>query len=174
MCEAMMFINDKKIKSTKSKYVKYFVWAFLVIGTIVAFITYGGIEEIDFFAGNDNGWIFLTEPYRYAIYFGVILLAFVMQLTLGNRGFCNSICWMAPFMIFGTKLSNLLRLPRLQLKPFKETCTGCNLCTKKCPMSLDVKTMVKSANMRNSECILCGECIDACPKNSISYALRVK
>jgi len=39
-------------------------------------------------------------------------------------------------------------------------------------MSLDVKAMVEAANMKNSECILCGECADICPKKTIKYTLK--
>jgi len=79
---------------------------------------------------------------------------------------------MAPFMIIGTKVSDLLKLPRLRLKLNKESCISCKQCSKKCPMSLDVKIMVETANMENCECILCGECIDICPKKSISYIFK--
>jgi ferredoxin len=33
-------------------------------------------------------------------------------------------------------------------------------------MSLPVEEMVKKNNMQEPECILCGSCIDTCPKNS--------
>ena len=36
-------------------------------------------------------------------------------------------------------------------------------------MSLEVSLMVQKENMDNSECILCGECIDVCPKKVIKY-----
>jgi NAD-dependent dihydropyrimidine dehydrogenase PreA subunit len=135
---------------------------------------YGGIDEIDFLAGLEGGWIFLLAPYRYAIYFGVLLLALVLQVTLGKRSWCQCVCWIAPFMIMGTKVSDWLKLPRLRMKADKDTCTGCKLCSKKCPMSLDVKAMVESANMKHSECILCGECADICLKKSITYAFNSK
>jgi polyferredoxin len=134
----------------------------------------GGVNEIDFFAGTVRNWIFLTAPYRYYIYFGVIFLIAALHMFVGKRAFCHCVCWMAPFMIIGTKMSDWLKLPRLRLKPNQESCNGCNLCSKKCPMSLDVKTMVETANMQNAECILCGECIDICPKESITYAFNNK
>ena len=150
--------------TAKLRLIKYVVWALLVAATIVSFISAGGISEIDFFAGLYGGWKFLTAPYRYAVYFGVLLGALVFQLVLGKRSFCQCACWIAPFMIIGTKMSDLFRLPRLRLKADKESCTCCKLCSKKCPMSLDVMEMVKAANMKNAECILCGECVDVCPK----------
>jgi ferredoxin-type protein NapH len=41
-------------------------------------------------------------------------------------------------------------------------------------MSLDVNGMVKLARMENSECILCGTCIDGCPKKVIRYSFSAE
>jgi len=172
--ECMMRISDKRVKGTKINIVKYFIWVPWILSIVAMFLLYGGLEEIDFFAGTVDNWIFLTDPYRYAIYFGVILLIAVLHLLVGRRAFCHSVCWMAPFMILGTKLSDLLRLPRLRLRSNQDNCISCKLCSKKCPMSLDVMMMVKTANTKNSECILCGECIDVCPKKAISYTFSNK
>ena len=174
LSECLMQINNKKIKNNKLRAVKYFIWVFLVIATIISFICAGGINKIDFFAGLEDGWIFLSAPYRYAIYFSVLLGLLSLQLTQGKRSFCQCFCWMAPFMIIGTKISDLLRLPRLRLKVANSDCTGCKQCTKRCTMSLDVMDMVKAGKMANSECILCGECVDVCPKKSISYIFESK
>ena len=173
LSECLMQINDNRMKNSKLRAIKYIIWVLLVIATIFSFMWAGGISEVDFFAGLEDGWIFLFAPYRYAIYFGVLLgaLAFV---PLGKRSFCQCACWVAPFMIIGTTVSNWLKLPRLRLKSNKDICNGCSLCSKKCPMSLDVKAMVETANMKNSECILCGECIDICPKKSISFTFKNK
>ena len=167
--ECLMQINDKKLDNNKLRVIKYFIWLFLVIATIASFIWSGGINEIDFFAGLENGWIFLFAPYRYAIYFGVIFGMFALQLTLGKRSFCQCFCWIAPFMIIGIKISDFFKLPRLRLEAAADSCIGCKQCTKKCLMSLDVMEMVKEAKMKSSECILCGECVDVCPKKAISY-----
>jgi len=167
--ECMMRVSDKRIKNAKINIIKYFIWVPWILSIIAMFILYGGIEEVDFFAGTVGNWIFLTEPYRYAIFFGVIFLVAALHLLVGRRAFCHCVCWMAPFMIIGMKVSDLLRLPRLRLKSDAGSCIRCNQCTKKCPMSLDVKLMVETAKMTNSECVLCGECVDICPKKSIAY-----
>ena len=36
-------------------------------------------------------------------------------------------------------------------------------------MSLDVNGMVQKRAMESSECILCGTCVDVCPKDVIHY-----
>ena len=172
--ECMMRVSDKKVKSTKINIIKYIIWVPWLAAIVVLFVRSGGINEIDFFAGTVDNWQFLIAPYRYWIYFGVILLMVVAHLLVGNRATCHCVCWMAPFMIIGTKVSDLLRLPRLRLKANRDSCIGCKQCSKKCPMSLDVKTMVETANMKNSECILCGECVDICPKKSIAYTFDNK
>ena len=172
LSECLAIINDKEVKNIKLRLIKYIVWAFMVVATVASFIWAGGISEIDFLAGLGDGWVFLLAPYRYAIYFGVLFGALSFAVMLGKRSFCQCACWIAPFMIMGTKLSDWLRLPRLRLKPDADSCVGCKWCTKKCPMSIDVMAMVKTENMKNSECILCGECVDICPKKSISYSFK--
>ena len=172
--ECMMCVSDKRIKSTKINLIKYIIWLLWVLTVIAFFVRAGGINEIDFFAGAVDNWIFLYAPYRYMIYFGVILLITILHLLVGKRAFCHTVCWMAPFMVIGTRISDWLALPRLQLKQNQNTCIGCNQCSEICPMSLDVKVMVETANMKNSECILCGECIDICPKKTIAYTFKNK
>jgi polyferredoxin len=174
MQECMMRVSDKKIKNAKINIVKYIIWVPWLLTIVVFFVRAGGVNEIDFFAGTVDNWNFLIAPYRYMIYFGVILLIAVLHLIIGNRAACHCVCWMAPFMIIGTKVSDWLRLPGLRLKSNRDSCAGCKQCSKKCPMSLDVKTMVETENMKNAECILCGECIDCCPKQAIRYSFKNK
>jgi polyferredoxin len=77
---------------------------------------------------------------------------------------------MAPFMILGRKLRNAVNWPALRLKADKEACISCKKCTRNCPMSLDVNGMVQKETMENSECVLCGSCVDVCPKDVIRYS----
>ncbi len=78
-------------------------------------------------------------------------------------------CWIGPFMIIGRKISNWLRIPSLRLKPENKKCIDCKRCNLTCIMNLDVSNLVQHGNMEDSNCILCGECIDECPKNVIHY-----
>lgn len=37
-------------------------------------------------------------------------------------------------------------------------------------MSLDVNAMIQDTEMENTECILCGTCIDVCPERVLFYS----
>ncbi len=73
-------------------------------------------------------------------------------------------------MALGRKLRNLGNWPALRLKAVIERCINCQRCTQACPMSLDVNGMVQRGVMEHSECILCGSCVDTCPKKAIGYS----
>jgi polyferredoxin len=77
---------------------------------------------------------------------------------------------MAPFMVIGTKIRNLLHLPGLHIAPDSSKCVSCGQCNKNCPMSLDVVHMVQSGKCENPECILCGACVDSCSKKVLCYS----
>ncbi len=162
--------TGKKAKGGKRNIVKYIVWALWLAAIVLFFLRAGGVKQVDFFFHTENG-VSLYAIFTYFIYYGVIGLIVIMALIGGKRAFCHYLCWMAPFMVLGTKLSSLLHLPRLRLWAQKENCIGCKRCTKACPMSLSVQEMAQKGNMQNSECILCGECVDSCPKKVIHYAV---
>ena len=110
-----------------------------------------------------------------AIMFAAIADAIaVFALVAGKRAACHTICWMAPFMIIGRKIRDAVGWPSLQLEADKTKCINCKTCTRNCSMSLDVNAMVQSQNMENTECILCGNCVDTCPKGVIKYSFGKK
>ena len=75
-------------------------------------------------------------------------------------------------MIIGRAIRNRFEWRSLLLRSDVDKCVSCHVCTKNCPMSLEVEEMVKSGKMDHSECILCGLCIDNCKKGAIRYALH--
>ncbi len=167
--ECLMLVNGKKAKGGRRNLIKYCIWVPWIVSIVLLFLRAGGVKEADFFFHTEFG-VSLYAPFTYFIYYGVILVVAVLALACGKRAFCHYICWMAPFMVIGTKLSGLLKLPRLRLKAdSKGCCIRCGRCSRQCPMSLDVQEMAARGEMQNSECILCGECVDICPKAVIGY-----
>lgn len=169
--ECLMLAADKKAKGGKLNLIKYCIWLPWLCAIAILLIRAGGVSRIYILYHIPHG-ISMSEPFALIIYYFVILLAVILSLTAGRRASCHYACWIAPFMVVGTKVSQRLNLPSLHLEADKSKCSGCHLCTKKCPMSLDVKQMVEGENMRNSECILCGECVDVCGKKAIKYAFK--
>ena len=169
--ECLMLANNEKVKGGKLNYIKYFLWTPWLISIVILFFCAGGISKIDPFFHITNG-VSLNAPFTYIIYYGMLLLVVILAFTLGKRAFCHYVCWIAPFMIIGTKIASWLKMPVLHIEADKTKCNGCKKCSEKCPMSLDVKDMVESEKMTNSECILCGECVDICHKKAIIYSFK--
>ena len=57
-------------------------------------------------------------------------------------------------------------MEQLRLSRTKE----CHTCDRNCPMSLEVSEAVRRGSMDNTECILCGTCVDNCPNRVIKYS----
>ncbi|MEW5816542.1 MAG: 4Fe-4S binding protein [Spirochaetota bacterium] len=159
---------DKPSKGGKANWIKYGLWVPWISLIVFAFVKAGGVRSIDPLLGTEKGFS-VGRPEAYFIYLPIVVIIAVLTLAAGRRGFCHYVCWMAPFLVLGRKLRNAFTWPSLHLRAAPETCTDCKRCSKQCPMGLDVNGMVKSGLMRNDECILCGECVDGCPKSTIAY-----
>lgn len=132
----------------------------------------GGFHSIRPSYQTESG-ISVVEPINYIVFYSVIALILVPALAIGRRAFCHYICWMAPFMVVGTKLNDLVKCPALHLKADKTRCIDCKTCTANCPMSLDVNKMVHADSMYDSEYILCGTRVDNCLNKVIEYRFKL-
>lgn len=174
MQEIFMQINNKKPKTGKWDYIKFFIWMPWLISIITAVLLAGGYKRVDYLFAMDHG-ISVSNIYMYIPYYIVILLFFLNSIIFGKRASCHYLCWMSPFMIIGRKISNFLNLPAVRLKAERDKCSGCKTCNNECPMSLDVNYMVQHNKIENSECILCAKCTDCCPRQAIElYFGRIK
>jgi ferredoxin-type protein NapH len=168
-------VNTRAVNGKKVDWIKWLIWIPWVSLIIVLAFCTGGYRSVDLLlhtqggisvAGSADRPIFIA----YIIYYFVIALFVGLAFFAGRRAGCHTICWMAPFMIIGRWLRNLIAWPSLRLKAVPEACVDCKKCTYHCPMSLDVNGMVQLGKMENSECILCGTCVDNCSKNVIRYS----
>lgn len=169
--ECAELINNKDPKQGWKNNIKYIIWTLWVLSIVACFIFKHQVIKVDFFFMTDHG-ISIANIYGYIIYYGVVLLIFVPSVIFGKRIFCHYFCWMAPFMVLGRKLGNLLHVQALRLEGDKKSCINCHICDKNCQMSLKVSEMVQRENMEHSECILCGACVDSCPKKAITYKIK--
>ena len=124
-----------------------FALSLLFVGALFVFQA-PGKEKIMF-------WSFLIGN---ALYYGVgIALAFVLK---DNRAFCKYLC---PITVF---LKPMSKYSLLRVKVDESKCISCGKCRKVCPMDVDV-TDNSRQRKNGTECILCMECVDGCPKQAI-------
>jgi polyferredoxin len=151
-------------------WLKYAVWL-PWIGLLAALmVRAGGPQAVAPFFQIEGGLTLLQQdPPWFIVYYVILLLFLGLALAFGRRAACHTICWMAPFMVLGRKLRNLVGWPALRLRADADACIDCKRCERACPMSLQVNEMVHADSMEESECILCGACADGCPKDVIHY-----
>jgi ferredoxin-type protein NapH len=163
-------INDKHVNTGWLNWLKYLIFLSLFIPFISAIRSAGGLTTIDLFYYTDHG-ISIAKEGAYIIFLAQITFVTVFAMLGGKRGFCHYFCPIAVIAIFGRKIRNLIRWPALHLSADAGRCTDCKKCSKNCPMGLDVNIMVRQGKMENTECILCGICVEVCPKQAICYSL---
>jgi polyferredoxin len=111
-------------------------------------------------------WPAATYMFFYVMAIGV----FVLVLIVGRRGMCRYFCPMSVVFMAVTALKDRLKIPSLHLVSVSEDCIRCKKCSTVCPMSLPVQKMVEEEKIRNPECILCGNCVETCPKKVIRFS----
>lgn len=171
LSEISMTINNKSVPVKKLKIIRYSIF-FVWFGVLVSgFVLAGGVNQINPLYLTDNG-ISVDQPMKYIIYYMVLVIFLVLSLILGKRGACHSICWMSPFLVAGSKIGKTFHLQQLKIISEADKCIDCKICDTKCPMSINVSNEVKSGEIGSFDCILCGECVDACPKKVLKYSLK--
>lgn len=171
MQECLFSVNEKFPKQGWKNNIKYVIWIVWIFAVIVCFVFRKKEITIDFLYMTDHG-ISIAEIYDYVIYYGVVFLILIPAVLFGKRIFCHYFCWMAPFMVIGTKIRNLLHLPGIHVASEKEKCISCKKCNQECPMGLNVVELVKNDSDFGTECIQCGACVDNCPKKALLYRFK--
>lgn len=90
-----------------------------------------------------------------ALISAIIVLIVVLGTSLFvERPWCR---WLCPF---GAVLGLLQLISPWKIRRNTDICTSCGLCTKACPINIDVD---KKTAVFDTRCNRCGECLEACP-----------
>jgi len=140
------------------KYIKYILLAFIVVfiwilgvvtvpDTANPWTVFGMYAKIGSWSGTS---------YLLSIGGALLLSIFVASMFL-PRFFCRYLCPLGAIFTLTSKA----RIHSV-VKP-TTNCGGCTLCTKKCPMALD---LTDKETVRSGECICCMACVDNCPQKN--------
>ncbi|MFA0832744.1 MAG: 4Fe-4S binding protein [Methanobacterium formicicum] len=162
-------VLKKKPKSEASK-IRYLVFGLFLLIMLYFTLKIGGMKALDLFASNGA---YSASQSLILIPISIMAIA-LLAMIFGSRAFCRYLCPQGVFLTIGARLGKKIRIPSLHLTPTPENCSNCKLCDKSCPMGLKVNHMVTINAMDNDNCILCGECIDKCPKDAINYSFHNK
>ena len=164
-------INNQPVNGRGIRRLKFVIWTVWLITLVAGFIVSGGPRRVAPLFMTESG-ISVDEPIKYIIYYSVIFVFMIISLLVGRRASCHAICWMAPFMILGVKLGDFLHVPRVHIESSSEHCIRCERCIKQCPMSIPVLDLLGTPLARHTDCSLCGECVDICPKSCLHYSFK--
>jgi len=160
--EALLGVNPSPVRGSMPGKIKWIVWIPWMTAILTCYALAGSALRFAPLFLMPTG-ISVSQPMMFVPYFTVLALIVWLALALGRRGFCHAACWMAPFLILGTKAGDALGTRRLRLTSRPGECDACGACAKQCLMSLPVRDMAASGLTDHRECVLCGQCADACP-----------
>ena len=171
LSELCATVNNKPVQVKRLAVIRYTIFGVWIGILLAAFLLAGGVRGADPLYMTKN-IVSVDEPARFIIYYFVLGLLFVLTLTIGRRGACHSVCWMAPFITAGELIGRALHLPQLTIRSVPSACIDCRRCTEKCPMSIDVAKEIKTGGVISFACIRCGECVDCCPNHVLRFVLK--
>ncbi|MCK9581767.1 MAG: 4Fe-4S binding protein, partial [Methanoregula sp.] len=169
--EACNLVFRWPLRTRKADWLKYLIFLGIFGGIGYAIWSAGGLSTIDLMYRTENG-ISILAAGGVAAFLGPVIIILIFTLVFGKRGFCHTFCPIAPMLMIGRKIQNLFRWPALGLAADPDHCINCGACSAGCSMSLDVNAMVREGQMGQTECILCGNCADTCPKGAIQYSWK--
>ena len=143
-----------------------YFFAFLFWGSIVFNIVMN-IHLLTFsIYGGDGGSISNLWGFVSGIITLIPLLMFFGYLW-GSRFFCRNVCPIGGLLRIYSKFGFL------KIKIDQDKCTDCSACTRNCQMNVNIDRYVKagSASIKDGDCILCGDCIDSCPKKALKFGI---
>ena len=139
------------------RYVHFGV-SFLLVFALWVFFQYRpnplGQSELVWLAGG-NTFYFASA----------IILAFTLK---DNRAFCKYLCPITAVL----KITS--RFAFLKIEGDRETCTQCGVCSKMCPMDINIMEYVnKNERVLSTECIFCLTCTTVCPEGILEDTFKI-
>jgi len=135
-------VLDRPLRFLKYAVLAWAIWGTAAFGVMV-------FRDVD-------PWIALLDIGRESTGFGLVVLALTLVGALFvDRPWCRYACPL------GAANGIVARFSPVRLERSAAACVDCNLCTKSCPMGIEV---AKATVITSTDCIGCLECVEACPR----------
>jgi polyferredoxin len=109
------------------------------------------------------GLHWISEPSKIAVAGWLIMGLFVILSLFWSRFWCKYLC------PFGLVVQALSKLSWIRMRWSKADCTACNICSKNCPMALDVP----NPKLNSTACNNCLQCLAVCPRpKALTYTAK--
>jgi ferredoxin len=163
--ELIGLIVPKKIKVPQKadRYLRKIKYLVLIISIIMAWVT------MTLWLSPFDPWAAFSHIYKgqemineFAIGTIVLVITVIASLFI-SRFFCKYLCPAGALYALISKIS-----PMKIVRDTKK-CVNCGICTKNCPMDIEVHEAEK---VKSSECITCSMCVDVCPGAGTMIAVK--
>ncbi len=101
--------------------------------------------------------------YKTGWFIGLLFLVILFLNRIKPRFWCRVLCPL------GALLGIFSRFTVLRLEKDQDKCTECQLCSKTCQ---GAASPIPGQDWENAECIMCFNCLDACPEDALSFKFR--
>lgn len=139
---------------------RYIHFGFSLLIVLIAWFIYQYRPTL--MSNSELAWLVGGNTFYFA-------LAFILALALkDNRAFCKYLC---PITVI---LKITSRFSFLKIDGDKEGCTQCGVCSKACPMDINVMEYVKHGErVLSTECIFCLTCTTVCPEEILDDTFKI-
>ncbi len=143
---------------SKLRYLKYVIFLVIIyftwqMGTLVWRDYDPWVAYMHLSAGFSE---MVEKPWAFIILFGTVIFAsFKIE-----RFWCRYLCPL------GALLAPLQKVSFIRIRRNEDHCINCHLCSSSCPVRLDPES---SDAVTSAECLACGQCVEACPKEKALY-----
>ncbi len=107
----------------------------------------------------------ISNIFKFSVFFVALLVIYIVLLKVGVQ---ISYVWPLAIACAGGYILEIRALksrftPIAKITRDVNTCTNCQLCSKKCPQGIDIASVEK---VKHVDCNLCGDCLLVCPVKS--------
>lgn len=138
---------------------RYFKYVVLILTVVAAWWTKGlWMSPYDPYVAYGHisvGYAELIDEYLIGV---ILLIVTIVGSFIYDRFFCKYICPAGAIYAIIGKIS-----PNKIVRD-ENACIHCKLCSKSCPVNIDVEKVEK---VISAECISCQECVNVCPKKDV-------